>query len=157
MLLCCLFVAAFVGTTNWKRSGVSEMKSDVFFGVPQNVTVDHHFPHDIGHLGVTPYHPTILLMWITITQLPGCLEVYVRGKAIRWWLRLGAAWNQGCSKLIVCFEHLWTESQRDNVCGTRNLSCGGSFVGHQLVKSLKMQFIDVGCSGDRVQLSQWGN
>ena len=26
----------------------------------------------------------------------------------------------------------------------------------QLVKSLKMQFIDVGCSGDRVQLSQLG-
>ena len=92
VLLCCLFVAAFVGTTNWKRYRGSDMESDVFLCVPQNVTVDHHFPHDIGHFGVT--------------QLPGCLEVYVRGKAIRWWLRLGAAWNQGCSKLIVCFEHL---------------------------------------------------
>ena len=73
MLLCCLFVAAFVGTTNWKRSGVSEMESDFSWCTPKchgwssfspwhwsfgGHPISSDYPLDVNH-----DHPAAWLPW----------------------------------------------------------------------------------------------
>ena len=179
-LLCCVFVAAFVGT-NWKRSGGPE--------ISWLINVDHHFLHDICHFGFTPLLDkpgqaySIFIGWVMLAnvwdvnhnpvhgwrnvgfdsspyhQAPAALRFTyeARGQsdgfsAFSWGHLKSGVFKTACSVwniLIKIRQSMWNQELV--------ILCGRFSVGHQLVKSLRTHFIDLGSSGDRVQLSQWGN